>query len=100
MNHHINDSDCYIPQLKDTLVAFCNACPECQNVSLTKRTHTVKNPIVSAYPLEHIQLDCVELTVDADGNKYVSNHLDTFSKFAHGIGTLRQVYLPLFPSIA
>ena len=93
---HLKGADVFFDNLRGIVQNFCDACDGCQNVSLTKKKHTVKNPIVTTYPLEHIQLDCVELTQDADGNKYGSNLIDCFSKFAHGV---RMDFLSCLPPL-
>ncbi len=91
----LRDSDDYLPQSRSDVQNYVDTCPDCRVRLLKKNSHLVKNPICASHPLEHVQVDCVELTIDDLGMKYLSNQLDLFSKFAHSIRTA--LYLTYFP---
>jgi hypothetical protein len=84
----LSASDNFLPQAKDDVQNCVDTCHDCRVKLLKKKKHLVKNPIVASYPLEQVQIDCVELTVDDFGMNYLSNSVCVFSKFANSIGTL------------
>lgn len=76
----------YLEGAKKLVQNFRDQCSPCSKTSLPKSKHVVQHPIVATAPLEHVQIDCVELCKDEDEMKYLTNQIDVFSKFLHSVG--------------
>ena len=86
MLYAIMNGEVEFPDAKAACLAFARSCPDCQSCDLRTKKHVVRYPIVAKEPLVHCQMDCVTYSMDSDGNCYLTNHIDLFSKFLHSIG--------------